>query len=229
MKLKNKIIISFLFLILLILFFNIHNVFASFIYEYNNTTYTCPDLPTVPEGYNYTVIFFRRVSSSTYRLYLLHSDKPFDYVSSYSGNNIYTLYWSYASHFNEPINFVEGHSVNSGSWETYSFTNSRNNVVQEDWLTPNNIIYANYDVYCDNTLVFHQPVPEPVVEPEPETPEEPNLLQEQETVVVIPALETAEQIPSAMGETARIVIPVGLIVLSIGLVIYIIKRVIYSM
>lgn len=46
--------------------------------------------------------------------------------------------------------------------------------------------------------------------------------------VVIPALETAEQVPEAMGTTLKILIPVGLVVLAIGLIIYLIKRVIYS-
>ena len=53
----------------------------------------------------------------------------------------------------------------------------------------------------------------PVVEtPEITTPE-----------VEIPALETVEQIPEAMKETMKVVIPVGLVILGIGLVVYLIK------
>ena len=67
------------------------------------------------------------------------------------------------------------------------------------------IIYSNHDVYYGDELVFQSPVTDKAV---------------------IPALETAEEVPKAMVQTLRILIPVGLIVLGIGLVIYLIRRVI---
>ncbi len=48
-------------------------------------------------------------------------------------------------------------------------------------------------------------------------------------VVVIPILETAEQIPTAMATTLRLIIPIGLIILSMVLVIYLTKSVIWRM
>lgn len=66
------------------------------------------------------------------------------------------------------------------------------------------IINTSHDLYCGETLVFQRPVADKSV---------------------IPALETAEEVPKAMVQTLKILIPVGLIVLGIGLAIYLIKRV----
>lgn len=73
---------------------------------------------------------------------------------------------------------------------------------------------ANFNVYTNSSgtdFFFNSPVTEPEI---PET-------------VEIPAVETVEQIPTAMVETMKMIIPVGLVVLSVVLLIYLTRRLIY--
>ena len=77
-------------------------------------------------------------------------------------------------------------------------------------------IYSNTDIYYENSseLFF-------LITPMPEIPE---TIPE---TVEIPAVETVEQIPTAMVETMKMIIPVGLVVLSVVLLIYLTRRLIY--
>lgn len=73
------------------------------------------------------------------------------------------------------------------------------------------ILYSNYDIYDDNgNLVFHQA---------PVTVEQ----------VTIPEITQAKEIPQAMTEVMKILLPVGLIIFGIGLLIYLMRLVIYRM
>ena len=77
--------------------------------------------------------------------------------------------------------------------------------------------YSTIDIMYDRegSEIFFQKTPVVV-----ETPETPEITTPE---VEIPALETVEQIPEAMKETMKVVIPVGLVILGIGLVVYLIK------
>lgn len=72
---------------------------------------------------------------------------------------------------------------------------------------PISISYSNYNVYdCNNNLLFQVA---PVVEQ-----------------ITIPEIQSVEEIPQAMGEVMKIMIPIGLIIFGIGLLIYLIRLVI---
>ena len=76
--------------------------------------------------------------------------------------------------------------------------------------------YSTFDIYTDSSCseIFFQKTP--VTETPETTPDK----------VEIPAVETVEQIPVAMMETLKMIIPVGLVVLSVVLVIYLTRRLI---
>lgn len=106
---------------------------------------------------------------------------------------------------------IGGQYYVSGSASMYSYKNNNWSFDKNttDYIINGHLryVYSTVNVYSDidKTEVFFRPVLE----------------------VVIPALETAEQIPQVIVKTLKILIPVGLIVLAIGLTIYLIKRVIY--
>lgn len=101
---------------------------------------------------------------------------------------------------------------------TVSYNNtihSGDNTIINNFNTTN-ILYCSSDVYNNGTTdVLISKKKFPVVEVIPET-------------VVIPAVETVEQIPMAMTETLTMIIPVGLVVLSVVLLIYLTRRLIYQ-
>ena len=106
---------------------------------------------------------------------------------------------------------IGGQYYVSGSASMYSYKNNNWSFDKNttDYIINGHLryVYSTVNVYSDidKTEVFFRPVLE----------------------VVIPALETAEQIPQVIVKTLKFLIPVGLIVLAIGLTIYLIKRVIY--
>lgn len=214
MNVKNKIFITFIFLLIFILFFNTNNVFAS-----DLVTFECNveeaawnkiiELPEYISGNNhlyimkfysnYKVFFVEKVSN--YKCYLLIEDGVSKYGIPNTREHLY---------FNQPVKLNIYKIASDGSTCTKEYTDT----IEESFIciNPYDHAYSSTTIYTDNTYTtpfFQAPVTEiPGVQ--------------------IPALETAEQIPEAIVKTLMILIPVGLIVLSIGLVIYLIKRVIYS-
>ena len=96
-----------------------------------------------------------------------------------------------------------------GVWNRVQ-TNISGNGSNSDYMLLSCFVYSNSTVYTDidKTDVFFQvPV--------------------QEVEVVVPALEKVEELPKAIVETLKVIIPVGLVLLGIILLIYLIKRVIY--
>lgn len=191
MNLKNKLFITFLFLIAFILFFNINNVFAfSFTCNTENHTETI-DLPDVAEEYqsyfNLPYIIFS-TDNVKFCIRFLADNESFFYINQYG------IAWSGTIH---------QFTYDGSSWD-YRFNNNKIAGIT----AVSNYYYFNSDIYTDvdkSNYFFTCPV----------------------TGVVIPALETAKQIPQAIVTTLRILIPVGLVVLLVGLVICLIKRVIY--
>ena len=109
----------------------------------------------------------------------------------------YTLYSSNLDSFLSEISTIDFDSISD---ENFSC------IFGGTALSEGSIIYSNFDVYdVEDHLVFQAP---------------------QVNKVVIPAIQQVEEIPQAMGQMMRILIPVGLIVFSIGLVIYLTRLVI---
>ena len=219
--LKNKIIITFI-LLFILLFSNIITVLATD-YTYNDdNTVTFSDRNgqerTLPlfniDGYDISNGFALKYYFGTYYLYILadensyfafsgssdfHIDKGSCYYFQLKNNE-----WSYLEEIVAPVIRIAVYSE---------------------------IIYHSVDVYdCDDysTIIaegspnFFQVAPPEEV---PETPEEiPETL-----TTTIPALETVEQIPTAMVETLKLIIPVGLVIFGIVLLILLIKSVISRM
>lgn len=68
-------------------------------------------------------------------------------------------------------------------------------------------VFASYDLKdSEGNLVFQAPVP---------------------AVVTIPGLETVEEVPQAMSQVMRVLVPIGLIIFGIGLVIFLIRLLIW--
>lgn len=68
-------------------------------------------------------------------------------------------------------------------------------------------VFASYDLKdSEGNLVFQAPVP---------------------AVVAIPGLETVEEVPQAMSQVMRVLVPIGLIIFGIGLVIFLIRLLIW--
>ena len=203
MKFKNKIFITFLFLLAFILFFNINNVFAFTFKSHNSDVeYTVPDLSTVDETQQellengYVIIIPK--NSTTAWLYV--ETNPTGPTRFHVGSD--NVFNTSSGWYRKSINFTTASSW--GTLETKQATYYTYGYDTHDF-------YFGTTIYTDakgSEVFFHPPVTE--------------------QGVVIPALETAEQIPQAIAKTLKIMIPVGLIVLAIGLVIYLIKRVIYS-
>ena len=188
MELKNKIIISFLFLILLILFFNINNVFASVDFSYNNTDYSYADFPTSYSGQQLN--YWLGAYSTTDRcFYFFGSSRPM--VLKYAGSSIADYF--IISDDGDIQNDNTGARVRcfkyNGSSYSFQMGTSNRMFYCNDYVA----VYSNYDVYkydtsnVNSTLFFQQPVPEPEPEVEPEIPEEPEEIQLEGTLAPIVA------------------------------------------
>lgn len=131
------------------------------------------------------------------------SDDGYFYFDNTNNNLCY--YHNNSSFVCDIYHFVDSSFVNSSKT---SFTGILKEHLDSTYCSLYDETFLNSFIYSDinkGTVLFRYPV----------------------TEVVIPALETAEQVPEAIVKTMKILIPVGLILLSIGLVIYLIKRVIY--
>ena len=199
MKLKNKILLIVFLILMFILFLNTSNVFASFNFTYNDTKYTVPDIPT---DYPYYLIIDK--GSGVFRLFMCENEMIFKTATLANGSKVISLHSTVSGGTIYQYTNLAGDNVTiSDSYRSLGTGTS----LGIDYNTVS-IVYSNHDLYHGEELVFQSPVTEvPGVQ--------------------IPALETAEEVPQAMTQTLKILIPVGLIVLSVGLVIYLIKRVIY--
>lgn len=205
MKLKNKFLIIFVILSMLLLLFN--SVYASSDYSSNNPPDAVMDYLYTTEEYanksNYNYFIFQATDGRYLINFLPKLDDLKAYLIYYSASRT-----NFA--FNQAFEYKQYQLNSDGS---FIKTTSNTSTVSSVWgmKKSNNIInwYSDFDVYTDDTYstAFFQAPPQKV------------------EGITIPALETAEQIPEAIATTLKILIPVGLIVLSIGLGIYLIKRV----
>lgn len=199
MKLKNKILLIVFLILMFILFLNTSNVFASFNFTYNDTNYTVPDIPT---DYPYYLIIDK--GNGVFRLYMCENEMIFKTVTLANGSKSILLYSTVSAGTIYQYTNLAGDNVTISDLYRSIGTGTS---LAIDYNTVS-IVYSNHDLYHGGELVFQSPVTEV-------------------PGVLIPALETAEEVPQAMAQTLKIVIPVCLIVLGIGLLIYLIKRVIY--
>ena len=223
MKFNIKIFISFLF-ILIILFLLNTNVNAS----YYNGVYI-PEPVSIDNNSNYYIYY----NPNDSKIHLLTFNGDIEYLGNfidinYSSGMFYPSIWFKKSDNTDSSKFVFGFMMGNNRLE-YELNNSQWVLVKSDYNNHfsslrynydiiNNIICSNYNicngkrvignsdiVYSSNSASFFQ---EPVQE------------------VVVPALGEVKELPKAIVETLKIIIPVGLVILGIGFVIYLIKSVI---
>lgn len=213
--LKNKFFIILLFFLITFIFNN-SDVFAF--------TYPSIDNIDVDINYKYKWFLIQNVSNSNgvhaISLHLFASNDAtmngckFEFAKSGYSYNIYPNvkngelnYWKFNS------------TTDSSTWgspvSTKTFDASSTHFSIHSGVHPLNLSYGNIDIYnkSDGSVFFQAPVTE--------TPET--------LATTIPALETAEQIPTAMAETLKIILPVGLVIFGILLSILLIKLVISRM
>ena len=228
MKIKNKILILLIISFIFIMFFNVKEIFAVNVTVDSN----CPNLVQMemsfPEvkienlsyyyddegGYydlNTGYIVQYDNASSSYYLYIFRF---------YNGNYFYVGLDDNGANAIRCNGYMTVYIAENGMWKLVSklsgdaYSNDKTN--PRGCISLNNPIYLNCNVYSDKdkTGFFF---PEPI----PEIPEIP--------ATTIPALETVEQIPTAMVETLKLIIPVGLVIFGIVLLISLIKSVISRM
>jgi len=231
MKIKNKLLILLVISFMFIMFFNVKEILAvnvtvnSNCPNSNSTEMTFPEVKL--ENLNYWVedegwydlnsgyIVQYDYDSSCYYLYIFRF---------YEGNYFYVGLDANNNNAIRCKNYMTVYKSNGSTWDL-STKLSGDSVSFGQFLSPyacislNNPIYLNCDVYSDidkTGFFFPEPIPEI-----PEVPETP--------ATTIPALETVEQIPTAMVETLKLIIPVGLVIFGIVLLISLIKSVISRM
>lgn len=202
MKINIKFLYSFLFVLFLFIIFNLNSSFAMDL-TVNDVTYNLPDISTVCD-YEYQCIIF---TSSKFYLYdsklplVFDSDNKYCLDSSITSNTVKRYQFTHVDNGHKSTEWELMASVVDGNYVT-----TGQNINLSFSFVPN-VVYSNNDIYLSSgELFFQAPV----------------------TGVVIPALETAQQIPETIVKTLKILIPVGLVVLAVGLIIYLIKRVTYS-
>lgn len=206
MKSRNKFLIIILLTFVFLLFLNISNVKAYTLLELKDENLF--NLIYETEQYksgNYNFIIGSNDLDYYKIIFIKKSDNFKCYITDY-GSGRATLHYSPKSE--EVIYFANKNptSLNSGG----SNNGANSNFIYKTNQSDRCYFYSTCDVYTDNTyseLFFQVPV--------------------QETTT-IPALETVEQIPTAMAKVMKIIIPIGLTILGVGLLIYLIKQVIYS-
>lgn len=200
MKLNKKLIFSFILFLIFLFFLLTVNTYAYVIVEIEGTTYNIPDFSHLLK-YDYQYIIYNSTHPTVYEYLLIDSPSPL-YRSDYeSGLNRFKNF--------DNSSFDLYNTTSDKKEFTFWFSTSVNKYVNiyNDSVS----LYSNHDIMSSlngNEIFFHLT---PVV----------GMGQ------VIPALEKVEEIPQAMGQTLKILIPVGLIVLAIGFVILLIKRVMY--
>ena len=205
MKIKNKIIFILLLFLLILLTFNINNVFASVPTDSSNAYIILNKVEEYFDSHN--LVLYDYIICNDGLVYAFCQEDYDHTVNNWAGG--YRIYCNKAYIFEFDTNYNYTFPVKEGPC---SFC---------DYGLVDTVIYSTFNIVNREGTVFFMLTPVPTETQTAETP----VLEIQ--AVEIPALETAEQIPQAMGLTLKIVIPVGLVVLAIGLIIYLIKRVIY--
>lgn len=206
--LKNKLLyILIFFVFILASFFVTNSVFAGE-FVFDNVAYeTSSEFDEHIGSKNYIVI----LKSPANNLYLIYgfTDKPVfhykahnyypDYVGSIPANSSYSDYgWCSLDKL-----FLTSNHINN---YCYDVVRDVCTISAYDKNPSNVVVYSNFDIYCDDKLVF-QGAPLPVEQ------------------VIIPEITQVAEIPQVMTQIMKILIPIGLIIFGIGLLIYLVRLV----
>lgn len=203
--LKNKFIIIFLFIFLILLFFNVNSSFASVTYTSEDATYTLPDIPFDIEEHP---IYFLVLNTS--------GDFQIAYPETTVEGEIGKVFKT--TNYGTCICYYILDTDTTGQWVYYtcpkdvSIWNGPKVTSAKSIQHIDTIIYASKDIYesyVSGTVFF------------PQTPVS------NKTLVTLEMITKVEEIPKMMVKVVTILIQVGLVVLGIGLVICLIKRVVY--
>ncbi len=210
---KNKLLISFILFVTILSFFTCSFASSSSLsFEYHTGEIIEFELSDELSSLAYNCVIYQHyhstrggVPSHTYIMFVGSND-AFDINSSHSGfissSPCYYYYYDIYNSttldtFKTNINTFSLSDLNSNTGFSSSSLGDDGGCI---------VSYSNFDLYDENdNLVFQAP---------------------QVNKVVIPAIQQVEEIPQAMGQMMRILIPIGLIVFSIGLVIYLTRLVI---
>lgn len=228
MKIKNKLLILLVISFVFIFFFNVKEILAVNVTVNSN----CPNS-------NLTEMSFPEVTIENLSYYYDEEEGYYDLNTGYivQYDNASSCYYLYIFRFYDGNYFYVGLDDNGNNairchgymtvYKTegsiWKLTNKLSgdaygiaHVSPKGCISLDNPIYLNCNVYSDidKTGFFF---PEPI----PEIPEIP--------ATTIPALETVEQIPTAMVEILKLIVPVGLVIFGIVLLISLIKSVISRM
>lgn len=197
--LKNKFILTFLFIIFLLLFFSI-GVNASTTYYHNDNAIVLPDIPFDTTEHPYYIIT-RHSSNKTYQLGYPESDFDKIYTVSKYGTCI-----TYNVKDTSELGQWVFYEYSDGSWGEPKTTSAH----YLQWVSY--VLYSTVDIYTgyESTELFFQVSPLMTV-----------------TGTTLTGITSVEEIPKIMVTVVKILIQVGLVVLGIGLVICLIKRVVY--
>lgn len=211
MKFRNKILISFLFLLTFILFFYIDNVFA-FSYFHNCKADNC----------DFSCYFYYPDNIPSLTLSLGDKSIHIHYFFIVDDNGIYRLIGY--NNMGVPENgylYMNGNTIKYNNFRAidmfyYDSTTcdwvydgySWDQYVLSEGVT---IVASSSDIYTDidKTELFFQVPPQKV------------------EVITIPTLETVEELPKVILEILKMMIPVCLVLLGMVLVIYLIRRLRY--
>lgn len=213
MNFKNKLFIIFIALFIFILFFSINNSFAISSYEeisihsYDENLLNALDEVEYYGNPDYYYFIYTNGNQKTLLQFIKKSEctnfKSYMTFNYNSLKNLVNFYYSSDTEYTLIEYSYDGNSFN------YEFTGTRSSSMSYLYgYSVSDDVYFNFisncNVYLDDfETVFFQPV----------------------TGVVIPALETAQEVPTAMVQTLKIIIPVGLVLFGIGLSVYLIRRI----
>lgn len=220
--LQNKLfIIIFLFVILVFSFFN--SCFASYdliVYDRDDKayTFTLNDELMTPK---YFYVYYYKTTTSYCMDVLGYICSDYELrVSYFSSNGSTHKKFVFSDGMEHELRYYETKGMSYHSpFETEinkfnKLTLNDLNISQTSFLTFTGFdlgafIYSNTDIKdVDDNMVFQAPVP---------------------AMVTIPGLETVKEVPQAMSQVMRVLIPIGLIVFLSGLLIYLVRLVILRM
>ena len=210
MKLKNKLLL--MFLLILLIFFNLNTVFASSTsFESTNNSGTV----TFTKTNGIWSVVGKFCGTDISYTYNVQDTSDYYIIPFVTEKSIGTINYNY---FKVPSNsnyFAKAlNDNNSTDYFYFAFNCDKDYYFNTDLVSANTATnmynrstYPMCKVYAKDSddVLFHCPV----------------------QGVVVPALGEAKELPKAIVETLKMIIPVGLVLLGIILLIYLIKRVIY--
>ncbi len=198
MFLKNKLFIT-LFLFFILIFSFSLNSFASLNVSIGDELYSFPDLPDyMGDSTEYNFNSYLIVKGEGFNSNILYELYIYDSNSVLANHDGYTLH---ACKNNSTIYLFR---LVDDSWKFWGVTSYYNFSTQ----------YTSYSYYTSSDILDE--FGEVVFQSAPHLVEQ----------VTIPEIQQVGEIPQAIAEVLKILIPIGLIVLSIGLVIYLTRLVI---